>query len=190
MKKRLGILLVTVAVLSMAACGGKDENSQGTAGGTTPTVTTPEPTKAEEKVDANDVKGYVLEYNKVTIGVDMEAAPIIEALGEPDSYFEAASCAFEGLDKMYTYGSIEIDTYELDDKDYISAIIFNDDMISTKEGIALFMTKEEMITAYGENFTEELGMFVYEKDGMKLKFMLTDNAISYIEYSTTVLDAQ
>ena len=70
--------------------------------------------KNDEKTDTNKVtepKGYVFEYNGVKIGMDMEAAPIISALGEADSYFEAPSCAFECLDKTYSYGSFEIDTY-------------------------------------------------------------------------------
>lgn len=138
----------------------------------------------------NEPKGYVFEYNGVKIGMDMEAAPIIAALGEADSYFEAPSCAFDGLDKTYSYGSFEIDTYEQDGKDYISTVFFCDDLIETPEGVCLFETKADMIKAYGEGFKEEFGMLVYEKDGMKLKFIVTGDEITSIEYSSTILDAQ
>lgn len=146
-----------------------------------------------DKADTNKVtepKGYVFEYNGVKIGMDMEAAPIIAALGEADSYFEAPSCAFEGLDKTYSYGSFEIDTYEQNGKDYISTVFFCDDLIETPEGVCLFETKADMVKAYGEGFKEEFGMLVYEKDGMKLKFILNGDEITSIEYSSTVLDAQ
>lgn len=186
--RKLGLVLIAAAMLLVTACGGETQDNGDNSGGIVPETNTPVP--GNNATDKTEAKGYVVEYAGVTIGIDMEAAPLIEALGEPDSYYEAASCAFEGLDKMYTYGSIEIDTYELDGKDYVSTIVFKDDMISTKEGIALFMSKEEMTAAYGENFTDELGMLVYEKDGMKLKFMLSDNSIEYIEYASTVLDAQ
>ena len=149
--------------------------------------------KNDEKTDTNKVtepKGYVFEYNGVKIGMDMEAAPIISALGEADSYFEAPSCAFEGLDKTYSYGSFEIDTYEQDGKDYISTVFFCDDLIETPEGVCLFETKADMIKAYGEGFKEEFGMLVYEKEGMKLKFILEGDEITSIEYSSTVLDVQ
>ena len=150
-------------------------------------------TKNDDKTDTNKVtepKGYVFEYNGVKIGMDMEAAPIIAALGEADSYFEAPSCAFEGLDKTYSYGSFEIDTYEQDGKDYISTVFFCDDLIETPEGVCLFETKADMINAYGEGFKEEFGMLVYEKEGMKLKFILEGDEITSIEYSSTVLDVQ
>jgi len=149
--------------------------------------------KNNEKTDTNKVtepKGYVFEYNGVKIGMDMEAAPIIASLGEADSYFEAPSCAFEGLDKTYSYGSFEIDTYEQDGKDYISTVFFCDDLIETPEGVCLFETKADMIKAYGEGFKEEFGMLVYEKEGMKLKFILEGDEITSIEYSSTVLDVQ
>ena len=139
---------------------------------------------------AIEPKGYVFEYNGVKIGMDMEAAPIIAALGEADSYFEAPSCAFEGLDKTYGYGSFEIDTYEQNGKDYISTVFFCDDLIETPEGVCLFETKADMIKAYGEGYKEEFGMLVYEKDGMKLKFILEGDEITSVEYSSTVLDAQ
>lgn len=150
-------------------------------------------TKEDGKNDTNKVtepKGYVFEYNGVKIGMDMEAAPIITALGEADTYFEAPSCAFEGLDKTYGYGSFEIDTYEQDGKDYISTVFFCDDLIETPEGVCLFETKADMMKAYGDGFKEEFGMLVYEKDGMKLKFILEGDEITSIEYASTVLDAQ
>ena len=43
---------------------------------------------------------------------------------------------------------------------------------------------------YGENYTEEFGMLVYEKEGMKLKFIITDDEITSIEYTSNVLDTE
>lgn len=193
MKKLVLVLLLAVVV---AGCG-KDKTGDN-AGNNEPTTVEKQEnqgseTKNDDKTDANKVtepKGYVFEYNGVKIGMDMEAAPILSALGEASSYFEAPSCAFEGLDKTYSYGSFEIDTYEQDGKDYISTVFFCDDLIETPEGVCLFETKADMIKAYGEGFKEEFGMLVYEKEGMKLKFILEGDEITSIEYSSTVLDAQ
>ena len=140
--------------------------------------------------EKTELRGYVFEYNGVKIGMDMEAAPIISALGEPASYFEAASCAFEGLDKTYGYGSFELDTYELDGKDYIAGIFFCDDLIETTEGVCLFETKADMIAAYGEGYKDEFGMLIYEKEGTKIKFIFEGDEITSIEYSSSVLDIQ
>lgn len=187
MRKKYVILFGTVActaALLLTGCGGKEKEGENG----TPTPTT---VAGQDGAKTNTgAKGYLFEYNGVTVGIDMEAAPIIESLGEADSYFEAPSCAFEGLDKMYTYGSFEIDTYEQNGKDYVSGILFKDDMIATPEGVSLFMTKADVVKAYGETYTEEHSMLVYEKDGMKLKFLIEDDEITLIEYATTALDVQ
>lgn len=193
--KKLVVVLMFALVLT--GCGKEKTNDNANINEPTPVESqnnqANQGAENNDKAETNKVtepKGYVFEYNGVKIGMDMEAAPIIAALGEADSYFEAPSCAFEGLDKTYSYGSFEIDTYEQDGKDYISTIFFCDDLIETPEGVCLFETKEEMMKAYGEGFKEEFGMLVYEKDGMKLKFILDGDEITSIEYSSTVLDAQ
>lgn len=179
MRKWLCVCLVALAGC-LTACGG-DETGESNNNKTDNSPV------SDTKVN-HEAKGYVFEYNGVKIGADMDAAAIIEALGEPKSYFEAASCAFQGLDKVYGYGSFEINTYELDGKDYVSSVLFKDDTVSTKEGISLFMTKEDMTKAYGSDYKDEQGMYVYEKDGMKLKFLFENDEITSIEYTTTILD--
>lgn len=186
------ILLLALAFV-FTGCGKESTNN-----GDTDTTPTPVEQQNNQGSGNNDTqnnkvtepKGYVFEYNGVKVGMDMEAAPIIEALGEANTYFEAPSCAFEGLDKTYGYGSFELDTYELNGKDYIAAVFFCDDLIETPEGVALFETKADMTAAYGEDFKEEFGMLVYEKEGMKLKFILEGDEITSIEYSSKALDVQ
>lgn len=142
------------------------------------------------EVAAVEYKGYALVYNGVAIEIDADAAPIVEQLGEPDAYFEAPSCAFEGIDKIYTYGSMELDTYPMQQKDYVSAIVFKDDIITTTEGIGIGDTVEKMESVYGTGWTDAGGMAVYEKDGMKLCFILEGDNIISVEYRSTVIEAQ
>ena len=110
----------------------------------------------------------------------------MEALGEPVSYFEAASCAFEGLDKIYTYNSFEIDTYPSQDRDLVSAVILKDDSIATAEGVCIGDSLEKLQEVYGEA-TLENGMLIYAKDGMKLCFIMQDDSVISIEYRSTAL---
>lgn len=187
------ILLVLALALVFTGCG-KENNESGNTD-TTPTPVEQQNNQVSENNSQNtdkvtEPKGYVFEYNGVKVGMDMEAAPIIAALGEANTYFEAPSCAFEGLDKTYGYGSFELDTYELEGKDYIAGVFFCDDLIETPEGVCLFETKADMTKAYGENYVEEMGMLVYEKEGMKLKFILEGNEITSIEYASGALDVQ
>lgn len=192
MKKLMLVLMLAVVV---TGCGKENKENNNTDITPTPVEqqnnqTVEEGSKGNESNKVTEPKGYVFEYNGVKVGMDMEAAPIIAALGTDYTYFEAPSCAFEGLDKTYGYGSFEIDTYEQDGKDYICGVFFVDDLIETPEGVALFETKTDMIAAYGEGYREEYGMLVYEKEGTKIKFILDGDEITSIEYASTVLDVE
>lgn len=135
-----------------------------------------------------DYKGYAFIYHDIVIAIDAEAKPVLEQIGEADSYFEAASCAFNGLDKMYTYGSFELDTYPADEKDYVSMILLKDDSVATAEGVSIGEPEEKITEVYGEGFAKENGMIVYKKEGMKLCFIVENGTVTSIEYRTAVLD--
>ena len=149
---------------------------------------------AEENADTSENAGnaanaadtFVFEYEGIQMYVNQEATEVLDALGEPVSYFEAASCAFEGLDKMYTYSSFELDTYPEGDTDYISCIYFLDDMVETPEGISLYMTQADMEAAYGTDYEEANGAYVYTKGNGQLSFIIENDEIVVIEYKTKV----
>ncbi|WMJ85597.1 hypothetical protein [Anaerocolumna sp. MB42-C2] len=131
---------------------------------------------------AQNTAGYQFDYQGVTISMNDNAAPIVTALGEPMDYFEAPSCAFQGLDKIYYYNGFDLSTYPGADGDYISAIEFTDDSVSTKEGVFIGKTKDEVIKTYGNDFTEESGSLAYTKGKTKLTFLIENNAVTSINY--------
>lgn len=192
MKKRtIGIILT--AALLLAGCGGGTKVIEGAVktkgdGEAKEAAQTQDKESAEAAKEESSYKGYVFRHGDVVVEIDAEAAPILEKLGEPNSYFEAPSCAFEGIDKMYTYGSFELDTYPTEDKDFVSAVIFKDDSITTPEGIGIGDSRAKLTEAYGGEGSAEMGMIVYRKDDMKLCFILKDDAVTSIEYKSTVLD--
>ena len=64
--------------------------------------------------------GYLFTPEKdVELFMHKEAASVLNVLGEPLTYLEAPSCAFQGTDRIYGFGSYEITTYEKDGKEYI-----------------------------------------------------------------------
>ena len=119
----------------------------------------------------------------------MEVAAVIDALGEPASYYEVPSCAFEGLEKIYDYTSFEITTYETDDVDYIANIYLKDDLVETPEGLSLFMTSADLTNTYGDDYQAAEGQYIYTKDDTKLIVIVnSDLEILSIQYASTYLD--
>lgn len=188
--KKIFAALAVISTLALTACGGSgnDEKVIEGAVANNNVQSTTEKSEASEESKEAAVKGYAFVYGDTAIEVDANMQPVLDAIGEPLSYFEAASCAFEGLDKIYTYAGVVINTYPQGDKDFVSSIILQDDSVSTAEGVCIGGTKQDMLNAYGDGYTEENGMLVYAKDGMKLCFIVKDDEITSIQYFSTVLD--
>lgn len=142
------------------------------------------PAVGDNPVEAGDEgpAGYVFETEGVVIAMHAEVEPILQKLGEAMEYFEAESCAFQGMERVYTYSGFELHTYEMDGTDYVAALIFLDDSVSTKEGVYLFSSLEDVLAAYGDGYTKTNDMYSYERDGSKLSFLVENDEVTMIEY--------
>ena len=185
----IGSILVS-AMLALAACGDNAKTIEGSAPAKEQSATTKESTSTEVTAEeqAKEPDGYYFEEKGVKITPDANMAGILEGLGEPVSYFEAASCAFEGLDKIYTYHGFEIDTYPGKDGDYISSIILKDDTVSTPEGVSIADPASKVKEVYGEPTSSSEGKLEYEKDTGRLVFVVSADQVASIEYVSKVLD--
>ena len=155
--KRISVfLLATIMLLSLVGCGSTDIDPQ------------------EEN--------FTFAYNGTKITLGAEAAPIIDALGEPRSYTEEPSCAFEGMDKTYYYGSFYISTYPLDGKDYIYNLWFADDGVATDEGIRIGSTQSQVEDAYGKKCFNGTNSFMLTKGQSRLVILIEDGKVSSIRY--------
>lgn len=198
--KKLMVLLIALGIAEVSGCGDSEKVIEGevqnVVTGAESVATKVSATAAEiQETDAqpvtagaSDNDGYVFVFQDTEVKIDADAAGIIAQLGEPLSYFEAPSCAFQGLDKIYTYNGFEMDTYPAEDRDYVSAIIFKDDSVVTAEGVGIGDSMEKMEQAYGSDGTKEDGVVVYSRGNMKLCFILEGNEIISVEYRTKVLD--
>lgn len=125
---------------------------------------------------------YIFEINGVEIPMNVEVAPIIEQLGDSKEYFEAESCAFQGMEKTYTYDGFEIYTYEIEGVDSVASISLLDDSVKTKEGIYLYSSLEDVKSAYGDDYEESLGLYTYILGDSKLSFLIDKEEVVSIEY--------
>lgn len=185
-RNRVFYTLTALALtLSLTACGG-DEAAQTPApvDSQTPAVQSGspvEPTVAPDTLHDSFVFPASNGTEEFAVSIDQDMAEVLAALGEAQSYFEAASCAFEGLDKTYTYPGFQIITRPEGDKDYVNSILLTDDSVTTQEGIYIGGSKDDITAAYGAG--EETGSAImYTKGNVTLSFILEGDKIISIEY--------
>ncbi|MBQ2283105.1 MAG: hypothetical protein II250_02890 [Agathobacter sp.] len=172
--KNAKVLLVAMLAVGtlLTGCGGGDTNTDAKS------------SQSTDDTAKKESKGYKFDLKGVTVSMNEEMAPIVEKLGEADNYFESESCAFQGMDKVYTYGSVVVTTYPENEVDYVYTIELKDDTVTTQEGLYIGATKEDVIAKYGEATTATDNALVYEKDDSKLSFIMDDGAtVSSITYT-------
>lgn len=173
--KRSMIVLVCAALCCavLAGCGGSGDSSK--AADTAETAGTAPGSK------------YTLLFKETEVAVNGEMEPLAEKLGEPTDYFESESCAFQGLDKVYTYGSVIIRTYPKDGKDYVLSVELKDDAVTTREGVYIGQSRDDVTAAYGEPGQETGSALKYIDGDCTLTFILTDGAVTDITYTSDAL---
>lgn len=170
--KRIWIITIMMLVI-LAGCDKKEPEPSGT----------PEPVESTApEVTNNNDSGFIYTYNGVDIVMGAEAKPIIDALGGQPRVFEAPSCAFDGIDRIYYYSDFELYTYPDNGTDYILSVNLMDDSVETREGIILGSPVDAMLEAYGSDYTLENGMYTYTVGGSQLAVMTSDGFVVQITY--------
>ena len=166
--KKLLVLLAALAAMTfvMTSCG-----SEGTESGTSSVAQTG--------------AGYEFKANGVTVAMDAKAADLVDKLGEYE-YFEAPSCAFQGLDKTYTYAGFELVTYQQGEVDHVLSVSLLDDSLTTPEGVTIGSSLDDVKKAYGDSFTQDGSSYKYKKGNTILTFIVEDDAVTSVEYKADV----
>lgn len=188
MKKNLFALMLALAMtLSLTACGGDNgaasSGTQQPSGSSQPSQSTPagSSTPSTPAGPSTTPDAYVFVTNGASVVVNADMADVLAAIGEPQSYFEAESCAFEGLDKTYTYAGFVISTRPEGEKDFVNSILLTDDSVTTPEGAYIGCPKADVVAAYGEG--NDLGaLLTYTLGDCTMNFIITDEKVVSIEY--------
>ena len=128
-------------------------------------------------------KGYAFTYKKVTVYMDGNASKLLKKAGKPKSKTESASCAYNGMDRTYKYNDFVVKTYSNSKKgtEYINSIELLSSKVSTKEGIKIGSSKNDVIKAYGKG-KDNFGVYTYTKGKTKLMITIDNNKVSGIIY--------
>ena len=177
MKKIVLLLCATLLVSSLFVGCGNDGNTD------TPGNNNSQQTGTNEGIKAD---GFTFVYKGTDIIPNAKMEPIVTALGEPTKFFESDSCAFQGKDKVYTYGSVVINTYPDNNVDYVYTIELKDDTVQTKEGIYIGATLDDVKAKYGEPAKDTGAALVYEKGTSTLNFGYADGTVTSIVYFAVV----
>lgn len=166
--KKKGLVLFAALAMAFAFTG--------CGNGGTKDVTTQDGSQAE-------AGGYSVTLSGVAINMNVAAADIISALGEPQDKYEAESCAFQGMDRTYTYPGFVLDTYENNGVETTLYVTFKDDTVSTTEGLCIGESVDKAKELYGTDGTDNGSSIVYKKGGSTLTiFYGGDGVITEIQY--------
>lgn len=152
-------IMIIVFLVLLTACGSKDTKQQ---------------------------EGYVFKLNGQEITMGDKAAEFIKGAGSPTSQSSAPSCAFEGDDTVYDYSSYQVTTYQSNGVELVTGVYLLDSSISTKEGVNIGSTMDEVKKAYGDDYQEEYGVFTYTKGKTNLAFVVVDQVVTSISYTHIV----
>ena len=103
-------------------------------------------------------------------------------LPAPDSLYEVPSCAIEGTDNLYNYGTFELTAFDDGEKELIYSILLTDPNITTTEGLALGDDVQKMVELYGEGYTQQGNAYVYTGDAELLYIIAQNEKVASIEY--------
>lgn len=126
--------------------------------------------------------GFSLEETRIVMNAP--ASSVLNTLNSPLQYTETASCAFDGVEKTYYFGSFYLTTYPSEEGDRIGSVWFADDTVSTEEGIRIGSDRSAVLDAYGEEAFLTADSCVVSDGNCNLTILLTGDAVSSVVYES------
>jgi len=196
MKKVFAICTLLLALgLLFTACGGEEDTPNSPTGNNP--ATSPVPNNGDEPCPDEGLEaslppegaitnGFYLAIGGGQIFLNQDIIAVIDLLGEAGHVIQTPSCAFDGYDRQFFYANVIIDTYPVGDRDFVRIIRFRNDGITTTNGIrAGQSTWDDVLAAYGNNYTQNFGHFTFTQAGTTLTFEIDeeDGSVTNIFYA-------
>ena len=152
MKRILALCTVLLLIFALVACDTKDD--EGDNGGI---------------VNGGAGSGYSMTYNGQKIEIGANAKDLMPKLGAYTSV-DGEACGTDEKDVIYTLSGIEIETHVNKDGEIVRKIEILNDSQKTVKGITIGSTRDEVIAAYGKNYTEGTDAIRYESGNTAIEF--------------------
>lgn len=167
--------LVVAMAFAMMGCAGNEEEVS--VEETTEVETENDEVEIVITEDTVDISGYYIVVEDVVVAIGSTLEDTVECIEEEADYFEAASCAYEGTDYIYTYNNCVITFYDGDEDVSVGSISLKNDIIETGEGAYIGLSKEDVIAIYGDNYEGDDSAITYTKDNSELQFIFSDDVV-------------
>lgn len=184
MKKIIAIILGVLMLLALTACGEPadkpaDTTTEAVGDTTGDTTVAADDTTAGQDTD-NLEPGFFFTFEGVelTPGQAFDAA----ALPEANSVYQVPSCAIEGTDNVYNYGTIEVTAFDDGNGEVIYSVYIMDANTPTNEGLYIGDTLDHIVAAYGEDYTREGNQITYQKGDTLLIIILGGEYVQSIDF--------
>jgi len=188
MKKIFFILLLAVVVL--AACGQDEEVTEVNAipvylpgYGEVPLQDLVVTEIFEEPATVVDANLFNFEFRGNVLSLNQDMNDVLDLLGEPTGVRQTPSCAFEGYDRIFGFGAINVHTYPLGDDNFVQVISIRDDSVTTVNGIRLGDSWEDVLAAYGIDYEQNFSIYTFTRGNTTLAFFIEDGIVVEITYS-------
>ena len=166
MKKWIALALCLVTLIFAVSCQ-KQETPDDDGENDKPKTTTKAP---ETSVS------FGVTYNGVKVDLGADAATVLASLGDPSSEESVGSCGGQGTLTKYLYPSVEIIVLtDSAGKTTVDSISLRDDGATTRNGVGVGSTKQEILDACGKGYkaANDNGI-TYESGKYLLEFTLKD----------------
>ena len=183
MKRVIAVLLSVMLLCALTACGEPAQPATTTEAVVDTTAQVADDTTAAAETTAavqDAVEGFSFTFEGVELipGQSFDAS----ALPAPQSVYQVPSCAIEGTDNVYNYGTIEVTAFNDGTGEVIYSVYIVDANTPTDEGLYIGDMVDHVIAAYGEDYTRENGQITYQKGDTLLIMILDGEYVLSIDF--------
>lgn len=190
MKKLLAFILAALMIFSLIGCETNDPAASNDPAATTVPAADDTTAAADETTAPQQTEAQTAEEAFSFTFEDVELIPgqifDASALPEPASLYQVPSCAIDGTDNVYNFGTIEVTAFHDGTREIIYSVYIIDANTPTAEGLYIGDTLDMVVSAYGEDYMKEGNQVTYQKGDTLLIVILDGDYVRSIDFRWVV----